>query len=290
MNKTSATINTPSQGKLYIVATPIGHLDDISHRAVQTLKSVDAILAEDTRHSGVLLKALGIQKPLFSLHAHNEHEKTGQIITAIQQGQSYALISDAGTPLIRDPGFTLVREARKQNIVVVPIPGACALITALCASGIPCDTFTFAGFLPTKQQARIEQLKSLRAQGHTVAFYESTHRIIACLDDIALAYHHDYEFMLAKELTKIHEAFIQGNALEIKQWLNMEPNRIKGEFVVILPALGDENTLDQDQQLLTLLLQELSLKQAVKIATKLSKTNKNTLYTKAVLLLGGNDE
>ena len=287
MSKCSASPNTP-MGTLYVVATPIGNLNDISQRARQTLQSVDAILAEDTRHSSLLLNALGIQKPLFSLHAHNEHEKTAQIIAALQNGQSYALISDAGTPLIRDPGFSLVREAQQQQIQVVPIPGPCAVITALSAAGVPCDTFTFAGFLPIKQQARIEQLQALRALCHTVVFYESTHRLSACLKDIASVYPTDYAFVLAKELTKVHENFIRGTALEIQTWLSAEKGRNKGEFVVMLPPLVETASQNADHALLTVLLQELPLKQAVKIASQLSPTPKNALYELALKISAPN--
>lgn len=285
MGKNSATPDTLI-GALYVVATPIGNLNDISPHAIQTLQSVDAILAEDTRHSGLLLSALGIQKPLFSLHAHNEHEKTSQIIAALQKGQSYALISDAGTPLIRDPGFSLVREAQLQHIKVIPIPGPCALIAALSAAGVPCDIFTFAGFLPVKQQARIEQLTALRSLGHTLVFYESTHRLSACLKDINSVYHNDYTFVLAKEITKIHECFIRGTALEIQAWLSAEKARSKGEFVLLLPPLVDTETHDQNQKLLKILLQELPLKQAVKIATQLCSTTKNELYELALKMTG----
>ena len=286
MEKNSATITTASNtilsGSLYVVATPIGNLKDISQRAIETLQSVDAILAEDTRHSGLLLNALGIKKPLFSLHTHNENEKTMQLIHAMHEGKSFALISDAGTPLIRDPGFSLVREAQKQNIKVVPIPGACALITALSAAGVPCDTFTFAGFLAVKQQARLEQLNTLRNQGHTVIFYESTHRLSDCLLDIAHVYSDQYSFVLAKELTKLHENFISGTATEIRAWVNAEKNRSKGEFVLLLPPVPVEETPQKDHQLLSVLLQELPLKQAVNIASKLSTSKKNTLYELAL--------
>ena len=282
MDKSTATLTPTFAGKLYIVATPIGNINDISPRAIETLKSVDAILAEDTRHSGILLKRLDIQKPLFSLHAHNEHEKTNTLITAMQQGQSFALISDAGTPLIRDPGFSLVREARRVSLQVIPIPGPCALITAISAAGVPCDSFTFAGFLPIKRGARIDALNRLRAQGHTVIFYESTHRIMACLDDIKASYSSEYQLLLVKELTKIHEAFIQGTTHEIQHWLNAEGGRIKGEFVFILPAVHETSSNEEDERLLKVLLAELPLKQAVKVATKLTSTNKNVLYSLAI--------
>jgi 16S rRNA (cytidine1402-2'-O)-methyltransferase len=274
-----------SVGVLYIVATPIGNRDDFSLRALHTLQSVDTILAEDTRHSAPFLNALGIHKPLLSLHAYNESTKSERIITALLQGQSFAVISDAGTPLIADPGFPLVQMAREQQIPVVPIPGACALITALCAAGVPCETFTFAGFLPARQVARLAKLKSLRNIGHTVVFYESTHRIVACISDLVQIYGLDYKFVLAKELTKTFERFISGTGQEIKDWLGADSSHPKGEFVLILPAQLEEETItEQDQEILSQLLDELPLKQAVKIASLLTNANKNELYKLALHL------
>ncbi|KTC84719.1 MULTISPECIES: 16S rRNA (cytidine(1402)-2'-O)-methyltransferase [Legionella] len=281
MVKTSAT----SVGILYIVATPIGNRDDISLRALATLKSVDTILAEDTRHSGQLLSALGIHKPLVSLHAHNEANKSEAIIQALQQGKCFALISDAGTPLISDPGFPLVRLAREQQITVVPIPGACALITALSAAGVACDSFTFIGFLPAKQSARRAKLESLRQSEHTIVFYESTHRILDSLDDLIEVYGPNYEFVVAKELTKTFERFINGTGQNIKNWFLAEEAHTKGEFVFILPARPEEDTTNQQEKdILLLLLNELALKQAVKIASLLTKKNKNELYKLALEL------
>ena len=185
-------------GILYIVATPIGNREDITLRAISTLQSVDFILAEDTRHSGQLLSHFNIKKPLISLHAHNEASKNDHIIDLLNKGQSCALISDAGTPLISDPGFLLVRAARNLNINVVPIPGASALITALSAAGVAADTFTFSGFLPAKHLNRVEKLKSLANIKHTLIFYESTHRIIESIEDIALVFGEECELLLAK--------------------------------------------------------------------------------------------
>lgn len=280
MVKTSATV----VGTLYIVATPIGNREDISLRALNTLKSVDAILAEDTRHSALLLNALGIKKPLISLHAHNESTKSEKIIESLLSGQSFALISDAGTPLISDPGFPLVRLAREKEISVVPIPGACALIAALSASGIACDSFTFIGFLPAKQVARLSKLESCKKSDHSIVIYESTHRIIDCLDDVLTSYGEQYELVLAKELTKTFERFISGTCQQIKTWLLADPGHVKGEFVLILPALPIESSDHEDGKLLSILLNELPLKQAVKIAAELSSTNKNILYKKALEL------
>lgn len=282
MDKNSATF----MGKLYIVATPIGNLSDITERAIQTLKSVDFILAEDTRHSRTLLQHLSIAKPLLSFHAFNEQDKTQEIIKNLQKGISYALISDAGTPLISDPGFSLVHDARRHEISVIPIPGACALITALSASGIPCDQFLFKGFLPATQEARQKQLNNLKSYACTVVLYESPHRICDCLEDIEQVYGANYEYMLAKELTKTYERFLSGNSDILLQWLRESPAHSRGEFVVILPAIQkNENEAEQqDKQRLETLLAELPLKQAVHIAAKLSDTPKNALYKMALEL------
>ena len=265
-------------GILYVIATPIGNREDITLRALSTLQSVDIILAEDTRHSIQLLSALGIKKPLVSLHAHNEASKSEQIIQKLLQGQSYALISDAGTPLISDPGFPLVRLARSHDISVVPIPGACALITALSAAGVACDTFTFSGFLPAKQTARRSKLESLRAIDHTLVFYESTHRIIESIDDIAHVFGETCELVMAKELTKTFERFVAGSCTTVKDWLLADNNHIKGEFVLIIPPRITESETPAHEHLLAVLLNELPLKQAVKIACQLTGAHKNDLY------------
>ncbi|STX30240.1 methyltransferase [Legionella beliardensis] len=280
MENASAT----NYGTLYIVATPIGNLADISERAINSLKSVDTILAEDTRHSRPLLTALGISKPLLSLHAHNESEKSEAIINALKNGQNMALISDAGTPLISDPGYVLVKLARQTGIRVTPIPGPCALITALCAAGVPCDSFLFIGFLPAKQQARLTQLTLLAASEYTSVLYESTHRILACVEDIITIYGHDYEFVLAKELTKTFETFIQASGDKIKAWLLNDLSHVKGEFVIILPVQPVVKSDEDDKKLLSVLLKEVPLKQAVKIASALSSTTKNDLYKLALSL------
>ncbi|WP_133128080.1 16S rRNA (cytidine(1402)-2'-O)-methyltransferase [Legionella nagasakiensis] len=273
---TASSATTP--GKLYIVATPIGNLTDMSERAIKTLQSVDLILAEDTRHSQPLLTALGIKKPMRSLHAHNEASQSEQFIFTLLQGQSLALISDAGTPLISDPGFPLVKLAHEKNISVVPIPGACALIAALSAAGVSCDTFTFAGFLPAKQIARCQKLEKLKSYEHTLVFYESTHRILECIKDIAAIFGETTEIVLAKELTKSFERFISGNFTHIMEWLQADKNHIKGEFVLILPPRAVEKDKKNYEDTLSILLAELPLKQAVKITSQLTKANKNELY------------
>ncbi len=280
--KNTTTSNT---GTLYIVATPIGNLDDITKRAIETLSSVDTILAEDTRHSKKLLSALGIQKPLVALHDFNEKQLTSNIIEALTKGKNFALISDAGTPLISDPGYLMVKLARDNHISVVPIPGACALITALCASGAPTNAFTFAGFLPAKKIAREALLESYQATTHTLIFYESTHRIIDTLTDLKKIMGASRQIMLAKELTKTFEHFFRGCVDEILDALIKDPLLCKGEFVLIVPPKAEVSDIEtHEKQALALLLQEVSLKQAVKIAEKLTGKNKNQLYQAALAL------
>ncbi len=271
-------------GTLYIVATPIGNREDISLRALSTLQSVDIILAEDTRHSLQLLNALGIKKPMMSLHAHNEASKSEQIIAMLLQGQSCALISDAGTPLISDPGFPLVHMARSQQIPVAPIPGACALIAALSAAGIACDTFTFSGFLPAKQTARRHKLESMQNIEHTLVFYESTHRIIESIEDIAHVFGEACEIVLAKELTKTFERFVAGSCKDVKNWLLSDNNYIKGEFVLMIPPRELAKETLAHEQILSILLAELPLKQAVSIACQLTDAPKNQLYQMALTM------
>ncbi|WP_298624159.1 16S rRNA (cytidine(1402)-2'-O)-methyltransferase [uncultured Legionella sp.] len=271
-------------GTLYIVATPIGNRDDISLRALDILKSVDLILAEDTRHSMQLLAALGIKNNLNSLHAHNESDKSQQVIEQLLSGKTIALISDAGTPLISDPGYPLVRLARQHHITVTPIPGPCALITALSAAGISCDSFIFSGFLPAKKTARKSKLESLQSENHTLIFYESTHRILECLDDIAETYGDGCELVLAKELTKAFERFISGTVIEVKNWLLADPGHTKGEFVLIIPPRPISIDEHANEELLTILLNEVPLKQAVAIACKITNANKNELYETALKL------
>ena len=271
-------------GTLYVVATPIGNREDISLRALNTLQSVDIILAEDTRHSLPLLNALGIKKPMLALHAHNEASKSEEIIARLLRGQSCALISDAGTPLISDPGFPLVHMARAQQIPVVPIPGACALISALSAAGIACDTFTFCGFLPAKQMARRHKLESLRNVEHTLIFYESTHRILESIEDITHIFGEACEMVLAKELTKTFERFVTGTCLDVKNWLLVDNSHIKGEFVLMIPPRELPKETLAHEHILSILLEELPLKQAVSIACQLTEAPKNQLYQMALTM------
>lgn len=278
MTSTQAT-----EPKLFVVATPIGNTEDISLRALSTLKSVDFIIAEDTRHSQILLNTYGIKKPLTSFHAHNEAQKTKTIIDALLKGQSAALISDAGTPLIADPGFPLIKEAKAHQIPVIPIPGPCAFIAALSAAGVACDSFLFVGFLAAKKAARLSQLSALHQENHTCIAYESTHRILDTLEDIQTVFGKTREIVLAKELTKTFEQIKKGTVEALLAWIHSDPNLAKGEFVLIIPAEKTNNQEGEtDAVLLQVLLQELPLKQAVKIAARLSKTPKNALYEQAL--------
>jgi 16S rRNA (cytidine1402-2'-O)-methyltransferase len=282
MTMTSATQN----GTLYVIATPIGNKGDITFRALETLKTVDVILAEDTRHSITLLNFFGIKKPLESLHDYNEKDKAEVIVAKLKDGISYALISDAGTPLISDPGYNLVKLAHENKIKVVPIPGACAFIAALSAAGVPCDAISFFGFLPAKSTARIKKLESVQSIANTLVFYESTHRILQSIEDIALVFGHNCEMVLAKELTKSFENLIFGTVLDIKKWLSEDSAHIKGEFVLIISPRNLVEDASKDIETLKILLKELPLKQAVKIAVALTGKSKNELYQKALEIEG----
>lgn len=272
-----------TKGKLYIVATPIGNLNDLSVRAKNTLAEVDLILAEDTRHSQKLLQQLGLNKRLNAFHAHNENasERIDQILNLLNQGLNIALISDAGTPLISDPGFPLVAKARIQGFTVIPVPGPCALIAALSAAGIPSETFTFCGFLPAKSQQRQQMLLQWQAISHTLVFYEAPHRIIACLEDILHVFGPNCKLVLAKELTKIYETIIHGPVEEIISWLNQEQGRLKGEFVLMI-APREQKKENDFKTSLHLLLEHLPLKQAVSLTVQLTKASKNEVYQAAL--------
>ncbi|MDO8954271.1 MAG: 16S rRNA (cytidine(1402)-2'-O)-methyltransferase [Gammaproteobacteria bacterium] len=272
-------------GTLYIIPTPIGNLGDITLRAIETLSAVDMILCEDTRHSKPLLAHFGIQKTVMAYHEHNERESLHKILEMLQKGKNLGLISDAGTPLISDPGFVLIRELRAHNIPIVALPGACALITALSASGLPTDKFRFEGFLPAKSKARQDRFSALKGETSTIIFYESTHRIVDMLSDLQVVMP-EREVVLAKELTKAFESIISGKASDILTWLSDEPVRQKGEFAVLIAGHQQEETADavlaECEKVLTILLVELPLKQAVKIAVELTGQSKNTLYELAL--------
>lgn len=275
---------------LYIVATPIGHLDDITLRAIQVLKDVDLILAENPHHSSHLLNAFAIKTPVRALHMHNEEEILTAMMNALEKGESIALISDAGTPLISDPGFLLVHEAKKKGFRVVPIPGPSAPIAALSAAGVPATRFMFEGFLPPKLQARQTRLKALKKLGMTVICFEAPHRVAETLADIALLFGTDYKMVLAKELTKTFEHIEFATVLALQNWLLAEKAHEKGEFVIILPFSEEDSTFSEEDSVLETLLDELPLKQAVHLASRITNLPKNALYERALLLKGKRED
>ncbi len=268
-------------GILYIVATPIGNLGDISARALEVLQKVDRIAAEDTRHSASLLRHFAIGTPMFALHEHNERHKAEQVLGYLQQGESVALISDAGTPLISDPGYFLVRQAHAAGIKVVPLPGPSALIAALSASGLATDRFCFEGFLPHKSGARCKVLQALADEPRTLAFYESPHRIEESLSDMAAILGTARPATLARELTKTFETIRHATLGELAEWVANDANQRKGEFVLLVegaPAKEDEGLDGETQRIATLLAEELSVKQAAALAAKISGEKKNAIY------------
>lgn len=280
-NRQNSSEISPSYGILYIVATPIGNLGDITQRALDTLSSVDLIAAEDTRHSGLLLSHYGIKKPFFALHDHNEQQKAVVLVEKLAKGENIALISDAGTPLISDPGFHLVRQCRQAGVKVVPIPGACAAITALCASGVASDRFCFEGFLPAKTKARCDKLTELENESRTLIFYESTHRILDTLADMQKIFGEERYIVMAREITKTWETIYSDQLGNLIEWLNEESNRIKGEIVLIVegkPHHVAEEFSKQAIKLLELLCQTLPLKKAASIVAETFGYKKNALY------------
>jgi 16S rRNA (cytidine1402-2'-O)-methyltransferase len=277
-------IHAPA-GVLYIVATPIGNLGDITARAIETLKSVALIAAEDTRHSARLLQHFGIQTRMASYHDFSDDARVEQLLRTLLDGQSIALISDAGTPLISDPGYRLVSAVRAQGVKVVPVPGVCAAFAALSAAGIPSDRFTFEGFPPAKQAARLKLFESLQREPRTLVFYESPHRILDCVDDMARGFGSERMAVIARELTKTFET-IHGDTLgALQQWLRADENQQRGEFVILLRGaepVQDEQVPPEARRVLAVLLEELSVKQATALASRLTGVKKNLLYALAL--------
>lgn len=274
-------------GELYVVATPIGNLRDMVPRAVDVLHAVDLIAAEDTRHSGRLLKHLGIDTPMVPYHDHGEEHQSERILQVLGQGQRVALISDAGTPLISDPGYRLVRKARQLGVKIVPIPGPCALIAALCASGLPSDRFSFEGFLPAKSGARQKKLSALADDPRTLVFYESPHRVLDTLSDMVAELGADREAVLARELTKAFETFLVGSLEELCQMVEEDANQQRGEIVILVSGAPEIAVSESEQRrVLALLMEELPLKQAAALAAKITGGHKNSLYQLALSLKG----
>ena len=269
---------------LFLVATPIGNLGDISSRAREILNEVELIAAEDTRHSKKLLQHLGINTRLLPYHEHNEAEQSPVLIDKLNKGQSIALISDAGTPLVSDPGYRLVSAAAAQGIRVVPVPGPCAAIAALSASGLPTDRFTFEGFPPAKQGARLKLFQNLNHETRTMVFYVSCHRIIDTLKDMVEVFGENRKAVIARELTKAFETIRSATLGELLDWVERDEDQRKGEIVVLLA--GRDKVTDTAQQqldkLLPALVAELPVKQAAKIAAEVTGLNKNDIYRQAL--------
>jgi 16S rRNA (cytidine1402-2'-O)-methyltransferase len=275
-------------GKLYVVATPIGNLADFSHRAIETLKQVDLIAAEDTRHVKMLLQHYAISNKLISLHQHNEEKISPNLIEKIKKGVSIALVSDAGTPLLSDPGMPLVKLAKQEGIEVSPIPGACALIAALSVSGLPTSKFTFEGFLPRTSSARKAFFNTKKNESTTWIFYESSHRIVASLEDLAETIQGNRRIVLAKELTKLYETVVNDSLDNVLQLIIKNTNLQKGEFVVLVEGIVIEKTAseitEEQKRVLQILLQQCSIKTAVSMAVEITGARKKVLYQSALQL------
>ena len=272
-------------GDLYVVATPIGNASDISARALAVLREVDAVLAEDTRHTRRLLAIHGIETRLDPLHDHNERRMAARVVRRLGKGESLAMVCDAGTPLISDPGLHVVRRVRESGALVVPIPGPCALVCALSASGLPTDRFAFEGFLPARRAARRRRLEALRREPRTLVFYEAPHRVEATLTDLSETFGGERDAALAKELTKRHERIRSGTLDDLREWLLAADEHARGEFVILVSGAReeDESSLPVDARiLLAELLKELPVRRAVEIAARLTRGERNRLYRLAL--------
>lgn len=272
---------------LYIVATPIGNLDDITFRAIETLKTVNLILAENTRHSKKLLNAYDINTPVQAFHEHNESLKTAELVAELLMGKNIALISDAGTPLISDPGYVLVSEAKKAGVVVSPIPGASAVISALSSSGIASNRFTFFGFLPSKSTARIKVIQTIAHMQETAIFYESPKRILACANDLLQVLGDNRIVCFAKEISKSFETIKTDTLPKIIDYLTEDDAYQKGEFVILIAGIDKNDTVKNESQLdkiLPILLTEMGTSKAAKLAAKMTGINKKHCYQRAIEL------
>lgn len=267
-------------GTLYVVATPIGNLDDISARALATLRGVAAVLAEDTRHTRQLLAHFGIERPLVALHEHNEAALAERVVARLQGGDSLALVSDAGTPLMSDPGFRVVAAARAAGLAVSPVPGACALVAALSVAGLPTDRFCFEGFLPAKAAARRERLQALRNEPRTLVFYESAHRIEEALADLAQAFGAQRRGVLARELTKRFETVLDGPLAALAARVSADADQRRGEFVVLVEGAPEDADarLAEGRRVLAILRAHLPLSQAARVAAEISGAPRKALY------------
>lgn len=280
-------------GVLYVVATPIGNLADISQRALAVLAGVDLIAAEDTRHSGRLFQQYQITCKTLALHDHNERDRAPDVVARLAQGKSVALISDAGTPLISDPGFHLVRLARESGIDVVPVPGASAMVAALSVAGLPSDRFVFEGFLPSKSIARKKRLEAMSAETRTMIFYEAPHRLLDTLADMVAVFGAGHHVVLARELTKTFET-IRGDAVAgLLEWARHDPDQQKGEIVLLVggvSAVTSDAPDGEAQRILKILLDELPLSQASALAAKITGGKKKPLYQLGLSLVGPKED
>lgn len=273
---------------LYVVATPLGNASDITQRALSVLRCVDVVAAEDTRHTQRLLDAYDISVPLLAAHEHNEQESATRIIERLQQGQHVALVSDAGTPAISDPGARVVRRVQEAGFRVVPLPGASAVIATLSASGLLDNRFLFVGFLPPKHAARVAEIERLRGTPATLVFYEAPHRIVECIDDLAATLEPTREIVIGRELTKLFEQIVRLPLAEASAWVRADANRQRGEFVVCVDAAPQGEGLSAEaERVLSLLLEELPLKGAAKLAASITGASKNALYERALALKEG---
>jgi len=280
-NADQGSVQSSEQGTLYVVATPIGNLADMVPRAVETLQSVALIAAEDTRHSARLLSHFSIDTPCVAYHDHSDEQRTDSLLDQLARGDSLALISDAGTPLVSDPGYRLVRRARERGFAVVPIPGACALIAALSASGLPSDRFSFEGFPPAKANARRIALEQLAAERRTLIFYEAPHRVLASLEAMAEVFGAGREAVLARELSKTFETIHKAPLAELVAFVAADSNQQRGEIVLLVagaPASEARELDGETERVMAVLLDELPLKQAAALGAKITGLKKNQLY------------
>lgn len=288
---TNERTGLPASGKLYVVATPIGNLGDLSTRARDTLASCSLIAAEDTRHTGVLLKAFGIGTPQLSLHDHNEASRAIEIIARLREGKSVALVSDAGTPAISDPGFALVRQVAAAGLDIIAVPGPCAAIAALSIAALPTDRFCFEGFLPARSAARRQRLKSLAQEGRTLVIYESPHRVRDTIEDCVAAFGEDRAAAIVREATKLHETTYRGPLKELLLQSKSDPDVSRGEIVLIVGGMTQAPASDTDAEMtagldkvLRVLLAELPLKQAAHLAAQITGARDNEAYKRALFL------
>ncbi len=276
---------------LYVMATPIGNVADISLRALHVLTLVDAVACEDTRNTGHLLSRFGLSKPLIAAHQHNERAVATSLIARLQAGERIALVSDAGTPAVSDPGARIVDAVRTAGLRVMPLPGASAAVSAISAGGLVNDQFYFVGFLPAKAKQRENALNSLRGIGATLVFYEAPHRILDCAGALCSVFEPSRQVVFARELTKIFEEIHRCPLSEALAWLNADPHREKGEFVILLEgAQTAEDAGDVEaERILSILLAECSVKQAANLAAQITGRKKNALYERALQIRGGRD-